>query len=264
MMQSLLHSANLGPEYWSWALLHAVYLKNRLPHRATNTTPYHAYTGQKPSIKKIRIFGCPIVARLPGKHPAKLDTHAKMGIFLGYTATEHNIYYQDCITKKIKIASHVSFDEAGYTIPQAALSMTQQRLQSRNHTNKLQSKGLNMDIDISQQNIPTEECENNTLKVCKLTNHATIPTRASNESVGYDLYSATEITIAPRTMEKIPTDIAVTPPPGTYCQILSRSGLITKHNIEVKAGTIDRDYTGNVTVVLQNNSDKPFIIHQGN
>jgi hypothetical protein len=28
MMRSLLMSANLGPEYWSWALLHAIYLKN--------------------------------------------------------------------------------------------------------------------------------------------------------------------------------------------------------------------------------------------
>jgi hypothetical protein len=51
-----------------------------------------------------------------------------MGIFLGYTVTEHNIYYQDLITKKIKIAAHVSFDEVGYTIPKAGLSMTQQQL----------------------------------------------------------------------------------------------------------------------------------------
>ena len=32
MMRCLLHSAGLGPEYWSYALIHAVYIKNRLPH----------------------------------------------------------------------------------------------------------------------------------------------------------------------------------------------------------------------------------------
>jgi transposase InsO family protein len=39
MVRCLLHSANLGHEYWSFALLHAVYLKNRLPHSSINTTP---------------------------------------------------------------------------------------------------------------------------------------------------------------------------------------------------------------------------------
>ena len=32
MMRCLLHSAGLGPEYWSYALIHAVYIKNRLLH----------------------------------------------------------------------------------------------------------------------------------------------------------------------------------------------------------------------------------------
>lgn len=129
MMRSLLYGANLGPQYWSWALLHSVYLKNRLPHMSTGTTPYEAYTGIKPNINKLKVFGCPVIARLPGKHPAKLDVHAAMGIFLGFTATDHNIYYQDIATKKIKIATHVTFDEAGYTIPPSDLSQTQHRLQ---------------------------------------------------------------------------------------------------------------------------------------
>lgn len=67
MMRRLLLTANLVPEYWSWALIHAVYLKNRLAHRATGTTNYQAFTGNKLNIKKMRIFGCPVVVRLPGK-----------------------------------------------------------------------------------------------------------------------------------------------------------------------------------------------------
>lgn len=45
-MRALLHGANLGPEYWSWAVLHAVYLQNRLPHKITNMTPLLAYLGK--------------------------------------------------------------------------------------------------------------------------------------------------------------------------------------------------------------------------
>ncbi len=32
MVHLLLHSAGLGPKYWLFALLYAVYIKNRLPH----------------------------------------------------------------------------------------------------------------------------------------------------------------------------------------------------------------------------------------
>jgi hypothetical protein len=42
----LLYNANLGPEYWIYALLHVVYLKNRLPHCATNQVPLTTYTGK--------------------------------------------------------------------------------------------------------------------------------------------------------------------------------------------------------------------------
>ncbi|MFN9980846.1 MAG: hypothetical protein ACK53Y_13055, partial [bacterium] len=52
MMRSLLHAAGLGPEYWSWALIHAAYLKKkRLPHSAipiTQTFPPNRKTTSKP------------------------------------------------------------------------------------------------------------------------------------------------------------------------------------------------------------------------
>ena len=32
IIRCLLHSANLGPEYWPYTLIHATYVKNRLPH----------------------------------------------------------------------------------------------------------------------------------------------------------------------------------------------------------------------------------------
>lgn len=83
-------SQNGMAERWSFALLHAVYLKNRIPHSATGDTPYHAYTGTRPSAKYLRIFGSPIIARNPGRRSSKLDMHTSMGTFLGYTAMDKN------------------------------------------------------------------------------------------------------------------------------------------------------------------------------
>jgi dUTP pyrophosphatase len=230
-----------------------VYLKNRLPHRITKTTPYQAYTGTKPIIKKLRVFGCPVVARLPGKRPAKLDNHAAMGIFLGFTATEHNIYYQDIVTKKIKIATHIAFYEAGYTIPKTERTFLQQSLQME----EIVTPPI---TTIVEQQSATDD---NALQVTRLTPYAQLPRQGSPDAAGYDLHAAQDVTIWPHTIAKVPTDIAITPPPGTYCQILSCSGLFTTHGIETKAGTIDRDYTGNVQVILQNNSEQPYHITTG-
>ena len=47
MMRTMLSGANLSSDYWSHAIRHAVYIKNRLPHSALpgGITPFQAYTG---------------------------------------------------------------------------------------------------------------------------------------------------------------------------------------------------------------------------
>ena len=50
-------------------------------------------------------------------------------------------------------------------------------------------------------------------------------------------------------------DLAVTPPEGYYTQL--KSGLTVLYELEVKAGVIHPDFTGNIGVFLKNNSDKP-------
>ena len=51
-------------------------------------------------------------------------------------------------------------------------------------------------------------------------------------------------------------------PEGYYTQLMSKSGLMVLYELEVKAGVIDPDCTGNIGVVLKNNSDKPIYCWQ--
>ena len=53
------------------------------------------------------------------------------------------------------------------------------------------------------------------------------------------------------------------PPKGCYIRLAPRSGLSLKHKIQVGAGVIDPDYTGEIGVVLFNHSNKPFSIGIG-
>jgi len=82
--------------------------------------------------------------------------------------------------------------------------------------------------------------------------------------VGYDLYS-TEDTVVPCQAGRalVPTGIAVVLPEGVYGRVAPRSGLTVKHCIDVGAGVIDPDYTGEVKVVLFNHGDEDFEVKKG-
>jgi len=101
------------------------------------------------------------------------------------------------------------------------------------------------------------------LCVKRLTKDAILPTRGSNASVGYDLYSTDQVIIPPTHRALVGTSVAILMPNGVYGRVAPRSGLAVKHGIQVGAGVIDPDYTGEVKVVLFNHGDKVFEVKKG-
>ena len=102
------------------------------------------------------------------------------------------------------------------------------------------------------------------LGVKKLSFDARLPTRGSDGAVGYDLYSSEDATVpcqAGRAL--VGTGIALSIPDGLYGRVAPRSGLAVKHCINVGAGVIDPDYTGEIKVVLFNHGEKDFEIKKG-
>lgn len=111
----LLYGAGLPAQYWSAALLHAVYIHNRRVHSATRRTPFESWFGRKPDLRNLRLFGSRVCVKMTGTRGAKLDRHDFKGIFLGYSATDTNIRYMDLETGVLKRSPHAVFDEAWYT-----------------------------------------------------------------------------------------------------------------------------------------------------
>jgi dUTP pyrophosphatase len=60
----------------------------------------------------------------------------------------------------------------------------------------------------------------------------------------------------------IPTGIGLQAPKGWGFQILDRSGLASK-GITRRGGVIDNGYTGEIKVVLVNESQQPFLVELG-
>jgi dUTP pyrophosphatase len=103
-----------------------------------------------------------------------------------------------------------------------------------------------------------------TFKVQKLVPNAVIPTRGTPGAAGYDLYSTDGFIIMPGHRVVIPTGLAIQLPAGTYGRIAPRSGLAVKHGVDVLAGVVDPDYTGELKVVLVNTDlRRAFMIRPG-
>ena len=92
------------------------------------------------------------------------------------------------------------------------------------------------------------------LKVRRLDDAATLPTRAYSGDAGLDLYAAEPASIAPGERTAVRTGIAVEICPGQAGLVLPRSGLAARHGIALvnAPGLIDSGYRGEIVVLLLN------------
>jgi len=96
--QAMLHDQGLPLHLWVEACNTAVYVQNRCPHRILGmSTPEEAYSGKKPDLSHLRIFGANIYMHVMKDARKKLEPIVEVGIFLGYTDTPHNyrVYFPD-------------------------------------------------------------------------------------------------------------------------------------------------------------------------
>ena len=90
------------------------------------------------------------------------------------------------------------------------------------------------------------------------------PQKATSDSAGYDLFAAHAKTILPGQSAMISLDLRWAIPKGFCGRILSRSSLITNHNVTVEGGLINSDFRGIVNVIIMNHhSSKCFTVREG-
>jgi dUTP pyrophosphatase len=101
------------------------------------------------------------------------------------------------------------------------------------------------------------------LNVKKLNGLANLPRKGTSGAAGFDLFSVEDLVIYPGSRALVPLGLSIQVPLGTYGRIAPRSGLAVKHGIQVGAGVIDSDYTGEVKVLLFNHGSDNFQIKTG-
>jgi hypothetical protein len=114
MVRCLLYSTGLSAIFWSAILVHAVYLKNLTYHKALCMTLHKAWTDVKPALAHLHTFDDLIMARKPGKRPAKADRHTAHVVLLDVGATTKHVRYFDQTRNREKLSIHHTIYEAHY------------------------------------------------------------------------------------------------------------------------------------------------------
>ena len=105
----------------------------------------------------------------------------------------------------------------------------------------------------------------------KLEPGAVAPIKATDGSVGYDLFVYGSHCIYPG-RNAVRTGLSIQLPEGFEATVRPRSGCSLKgipdeynlrHNADVLMGTIDTDYRGEVKLIVLNHEDEPFFLADG-
>ena len=112
MVRSMLAKSLVPKVFWPEAVNWSVHILNRSPTFAVqNMTPEEAWSGRKPSVDHLRIFGCIAFAHIPDEKRKKLDDKSEKCVFLGVSEVSKAYKLFNPFTKKIIISRDVVFDE---------------------------------------------------------------------------------------------------------------------------------------------------------
>lgn len=90
------------------------------------------------------------------------------------------------------------------------------------------------------------------LQIKLLSDNATKPKRADDESAGYDIYAAETVILEPQQKVLVATDLAVNIPKGYVGLLTSRSGVSSKTHLVVETGKIDAGFQGHMKINIKN------------
>ena len=113
MARTLLLDAGIPQIYWEDAIMHANFIRNRVPTKILKgMTPFEKFWGRKPDVKWLRPFGSLCYVLIPdGLRKRKFDAKAEPAVVLGMSS-KHSAYKILMLgSRKIKISKDVRFYE---------------------------------------------------------------------------------------------------------------------------------------------------------
>ena len=115
--QAIMSDCGLPKQFWHYAIMAAVHIKNRSYSTGAGTNggiPYQLLYQKPPDLSHLRVFGCMAFVKVPDVHKRKFTPSAVPKVFLGYSPLSPGYIVYDPNVKSISVTCHVKFDEARF------------------------------------------------------------------------------------------------------------------------------------------------------
>ncbi|KAJ9544763.1 hypothetical protein OSB04_024470 [Centaurea solstitialis] len=109
MVRSMMCHSSLPVSFWGHALETAAHILNRVPTKSVEKTVYEIWTGKKPKLSFLKIWGCEVYVKQPTSE--KLKPKSDKCIFVGYPKTTVGYYFYNPTKNKVFVARNGEFLE---------------------------------------------------------------------------------------------------------------------------------------------------------
>ena len=82
---------SLPVSFWGYTLETACYILNNVPSKSIAKTPYEIWTGCRPTLSHLRVWGC--LAYVKYLHTDKLGSRSAKYVFIGYPKESKDYYF---------------------------------------------------------------------------------------------------------------------------------------------------------------------------
>lgn len=144
----LLFESDLDKSFWGEAVNTAVYLMNRMPAVSLGMmTPFEKWTGKKPDLSYVRIFGSKVMVHVPKVQRQKWDKKADKLILVGYPDNVKGYRLYNPKTRKITTSRDVIIIEKEHSDTAQVVVNNEKVLEKVENSEKERSISENSTID---------------------------------------------------------------------------------------------------------------------
>ena len=117
------HHAGLSNGFWIYAVKAKLHAYNVTPIKhADYKTPKELWSGQKPNISHLRVFGCLAWVHILKKRRHKLQPKSRAMIFVGYEPGSKGYQFWDAAHQRFEISRDVKFEETCFPAKESKLA----------------------------------------------------------------------------------------------------------------------------------------------
>ena len=112
MVRSMMSYSTLPISFWGYTLKTATYILNLVPSKSIPNTPKELWSGHKPRMKYLHIWGC-LAYMLKGKSD-NLEAKTEVFMFSGYSKETKGYLFYNHKDNKVFVSTNAKFLEDDY------------------------------------------------------------------------------------------------------------------------------------------------------